>query len=95
MGTKTIRRDVLMRKVQKGLMLARTEYAYDGRSITQDKEWIPARLSSGYGDFKEGFYNLREYQFEMRSGYAVVDEKGIISMCITQNHYVQFKEVAL
>jgi hypothetical protein len=90
---KKIRRDVLKRKVEKGLMLARTEYSYDGRCVTQDSEWIPARLSQGYGDFKEGFYNLRGYQFEMKSGYATVDENRIISMHITQNHYVQLKEV--
>lgn len=88
----TMRRDILKKKIENGIMLARTGYSYDGRTVKQDTEWIPARLSSGHGDFKEGFYNLSDYQFKLKAGYASIDENGIITLMITQNHYVDLKE---
>lgn len=89
----TVNRGQLKKKVEKGIMLARTGYSYDGRTVKQDTEWIPARLSSDYGDFKEGFYNLRDYQFKLKASRAWIGKTGIITLMITQNYYVELKEV--
>lgn len=65
-----IRRDKLFRLAQAGKLVAVGSYHFDEMTGVESMKGkrVPVRISSGYGDFKEGFYNLREDDFEGQCG---------------------------
>ena len=64
---KTVNRRWLMNQVAKGNMVARKSYDADGEV---EKEFTPARLSEGHSDWKSGFVNFQEYEFQGAGGRA-------------------------
>jgi len=96
---KTVNRGYLKRQVQKGLFEAQTTFRFDSHYELQDEyvdKWIPARLSAGYGDFKEGYYNLTDFDFRTKSGCAYISsniskDNDIISLHIHSNHIVALR----
>lgn len=86
---KTIRRDLLKRAVAAGKMFSVGSYHFDDQyGVEQRKTTIPARLSSGYGDFVEGECNITVSDFKSRSGAAWENADGTFSLCVHGNcHY--------
>jgi hypothetical protein len=85
----TVRRDWLKKQIAAGKMEAKLDYSieHDG-SGAYDKfggPWIPARLSSGYGDFVEGQMNFRSHDFTSKSGMAYRGPNGTISLIVHSN----------
>ena len=90
-----VRRDLLMKKVAAGKMLARTSYSYDGRHVTIEEEcdWMPARIVTGGTDVVHGFYNLYASDFKTKSGHATGREDGTFVLWVHGSFSVALKPV--
>lgn len=71
--------------VQDGRVKGRVHYAYDGRTVTQDTEWVPARFSKGFGDIEQGKINLDDSMFKSHSGHAQRGENGNVILHVHGN----------
>jgi len=80
MAGKTVRRDVLRRKVQKGLMEAKTKSG----------EWIPA-IFTGTDMFIQGMMNLSERDFKSGVGTAWENSDGTITLYIHSNSSITLR----
>jgi hypothetical protein len=83
--SRTVNRGWLRRMVAAGNVLARTSYSFD--EMTGEKigdEWIPARISTGYDDFKPGMYNLSDWYFKSH-GHAWRNDDGVIELYVHSN----------
>lgn len=81
--SKTIRRDVLRRKVQKGLMEARTK----------DGSWVPAIFIDDLDNFVTGIMNLTESDFKSNVGTAWENPDGSITLYVHSNFNVILQEI--
>lgn len=75
------RRDLLRKLIEAGQIEAKTSYSYDGRVVTDihtpGNDWKPARLSTGYGDWKDGYFNFHSAWFTSKTGWAVQEAEHI------------------
>lgn len=78
----TVRRDVLRRKVQKGLM--------EGQK--QNGDWIPAIFSLP-GEFIQGYMNFSERDFKSGVGSAWNNPDGTITLYIHSNKIIDLREI--
>ena len=84
--SKTIRRDLLKKAVAAGKMVSTGSYHYDDMTSSERRSTtIPARLSSGHGDFIEGECNLTDFDFRSSSGCAYENEDGTITLHVHSN----------
>ena len=89
---KTIRRDKIKRLIENGKIEARCkyrytdDYAYDNIANFGKTGWLPARISSGYSDKKEGYINFEEHDFRYKSGTAWENEDGTITFMVLSNN---------
>lgn len=92
---KTIRRDKLLRLAKAGQLVAVDSYHFDdmsGESRMRDGN-KPVRIMAEYGDFKEGFYNLRESDFDSSCGSAHLNDDGTITLYVHSNSNYTFRLV--
>lgn len=88
---KKIRRDVLKRKIEKGLMEAKCDYSYTDDYIFDNATgfgktgWMDARVSKGRKDFVQGKMNFNDWDFSTKTGTAWINEDGTIDLIIHQN----------
>jgi hypothetical protein len=70
-------------------MEAKLDYSIEhdgsGSNDTFGGKWMPARLSSGYGDFIEGQANFRSHDFTSKSGHAYRGPDGTINLIVHSN----------
>lgn len=67
-------------------------YHYDemqGQEITKTE--LPVRIKAEHGDFKEGYCNLTEWDFQTRSGYANLGDSGLVSLGVHGNSNYTFR----
>ena len=81
----TVNRQMLRRLVAEGRMEARVDFAYDDMGGQTSGDWMPARLSTGYGDFVEGQVNLTADDFESVCGRAYITDDGRLRLRIHSN----------
>lgn len=73
---KTVNRGWLRRQIAAGKVEARCnyrytdDYAFDNATGFGQTGWMPARISTGYGDFVEGVMNFTEFDLKSSSGRA-------------------------
>lgn len=83
---KTCNRGWLRRRVQAGVVEAKCDfrfsddYAYDNAIKFGKTDWLPARFSTGYGDFIEGQMNLHSDDFTCKCGRAWWNEDSTITL---------------
>lgn len=84
--SKTINRAYLKRLAQRGELEMISSYHFDDQDgAEQSKTVKPVRYSNGYGDFKEGFCNLSDCDFETSTGGAYQNEDGTIHLRVHGN----------
>jgi hypothetical protein len=87
----TVNRGSLMKKVAAGLVEAKCnfsltdDYRLDDQNEFGVTGWMPARLSSGYGDFVQGQMNLKQHDFTSKSGRAYKNDDGTITLIVHSN----------
>ena len=95
-----MRRDVLRRKVAKGLMKARCthyltdDYAYDNANGFGATEWMPAVLmpEDSYKHSTEGTMSFIPFDFKSSTGAAWVEDNGTIVLSVHSNCSYELKE---
>jgi hypothetical protein len=86
-----VNRGWLKRLVQAGKVEARCDYhltddyAFDVGRDPGRIRWMPARFSTGYGDFVEGQMNLRDLDFSGPVGRAWLSDDGTITLDVHSN----------
>ena len=94
MAAKTFRRDKLLKLARAGKLVSVSSYSFDdmyGESRGSDTK--PVHVMEDGRDFKEGFYNIRQSEFESRTGRAWIDESGVITLYVHSNSDVSFRIV--
>lgn len=76
-----IRRDKLFRLAQAGKLVAVASYHYDEMTGESRSDGVrfPVRIIENGNEFKEGWYNLRRFDFESSCGSASLSTDGMIA----------------
>lgn len=88
---RTIRRDKLMRDIKKGLIEGKVDFHYGYDDATYDfhgkktDPWIPVSVIKDNKEWKEGKFQIPEWKFKSKSGFASKDDKGIIHFASHSN----------
>jgi hypothetical protein len=61
------------------------EHDGNGSNDTFNGPWMPARLTTGHGDFIEGQMNFYDFDFKSKSGMAYDAGDGKISLIVHSN----------
>ncbi len=91
MALKTIRRDVLKRLVENDKVEAKCNYRYTDDYIGDNadnfgkSDYMPCRIIKDNSEFKEGYMNLRDFDFKTKSGMAYKDDNGEIRLIVHSN----------
>lgn len=83
---KTIRRNKLLNLAKAGRLVAVGSYHFDdmmGQSISKNE--IPVRIKDSFDDHKDGFCNLREFDFTCKGGRAWDNGNGTVTLYIHSN----------
>ncbi len=91
---KKIRRDLLLKQALAGKLISVNSYNFDdmhGMEIRSNE--LPVNIISSNDDFKKNHCNLRRSCFDSSSGYAKIDEKGLIHLIVHSNENYIFRIV--
>jgi hypothetical protein len=96
MTLRTIRRNQLAKRVQRGEMEARCAFSYvdDGYPSTEpDPTWKPARIMESHGDSRDGYYNLFASDFTSNCGRAYLSDptSNIVTLHVHSNNVVYLR----
>lgn len=80
-----------MELVKAGKVQMTASYHYDDMTGESRGGVMPVRFSIGYGDFVEGYCNLREHDFTSSCGRAYMKENGLIGLVVHSNCSYEFK----
>ena len=89
----TKNRGKLLRDARKGLLEARLDWGFDDMygEIKGDSEWKAVHVLTDR-DYKDGFYNMHEFDFKSKSGGAYASKDGkTITLHVHSNHIVELR----
>lgn len=95
-----VRRDVLKKKVEAGLMEAKCEYHMTDDYLLDNANgfgktgWIPARLQQNFDDFVTDQMNLKAHDFKSKVGTAYKNSDGTITFIVHSNLAYTLREKA-
>lgn len=90
---KTMRRDYLLRKVQRGELEGRCtqsltdDYAWDAATNFGKTDWLPINVIENVKDRKEGHLNIFSLEFRGSCGRAYRNDDGTITLYFPGTYY--------
>ena len=88
----TFRRDKLFRLAQAGRLVVVESYHFDDQyGESRGSVELPVRVQVDHGDWKDGYYNIRESDFTGKEGQAIVEANGNVCLYVHSNKNVTFR----